>query len=213
MGARKDVLAPEGATQSRGPLMPTAIRTWLAAVQRARALTAQAAGALLPWRGVNLAGAEFGEKNLPGPMTRDYIYPTVRSTAYFQSRGMNLVRVGFRWERLQRQLMQELDTTELGRLRVCGRHDRPRPQRPAQPAQLRALARPTVGSKQVPHAAFADFWRRVAEQFKDNPRVMFGLVNEPHTMKTETWVESANAAIAAIRATGARNVVSVPGNA
>ena len=23
------------------------------------------------------------------------IYPTVRSTAYFQSRGMNLVRVGF----------------------------------------------------------------------------------------------------------------------
>ena len=37
----------------------------------------------------------------------------------------------------------------------------------------------------MPHAAFADFWRRVAEQFKDNPRVMFGLVNEPHTMKTE----------------------------
>ena len=195
--------------------MRTALRTWIVAALALAALAAHAAEPkLLPWRGVNLAGAEFGEKNLPGLYDEDYIYPTVRSTAYFQSRGMNLVRVGFRWERLQRQLMGELDTTELGRLRafVDGTTDR----------GLSVLLNPhnyarwhghTVGSKQVPHAAFADFWRRVAEQFKDNPRVMFGLVNEPHTMKTETWVESANAAIAAIRATGARNVVSVPGNA
>jgi endoglucanase len=41
---------------------------------------------------------------------------------------------------------------------------------------------------------------------------MFGLMNEPNTMSTETWVSAANAAIAAIRATGANNVITVPGN-
>ena len=37
-------------------------------------------------------------------------------------------------------------------------------------------------------------------------------MNEPHDLPTEQWVGSANAAIAAIRATGATNLILVPGN-
>ena len=40
----------------------------------------------------------------------------------------------------------------------------------------------------------------------------FNLTNEPHDINTEQWVHAANAAIAAIRRTGAGNVVLVPGN-
>jgi endoglucanase len=43
--------------------------------------------------------------------------------------------------------------------------------------------------------------------------VLFGLMNEPHTLPTEQWLAAANAAIAAIRAAGANNLVLVPGNA
>jgi len=38
-------------------------------------------------------------------------------------------------------------------------------------------------------------------------------MNEPNTMATELWLTDANAAIAAIRSTGATNLIFVPGNA
>ena len=70
-----------------------------------------------------------------------------------------------------------------------------------------------IGSASVPNADFADFWSRLATEFKGNPNVLFGLMNEPYGLPTEQWVGSANAAIAAIRATGATNLILVPGNA
>lgn len=43
----------------------------------------------LSWRGVSLAGAEFGEGSLPGTHGTHYIYPSVASVAYFKAKGMN----------------------------------------------------------------------------------------------------------------------------
>ena len=65
----------------------------------------------------------------------------------------------------------------------------------------------------MPHAAFAGFLVAPGAQFAANPRVLFGLMNEPHDMPTEQWLVAANAAIAAIRAVGAQNLILVPGNA
>jgi endoglucanase len=171
---------------------------------------------LLAWRGVSLAGAEFGETKLPGTYGpgADYIYPEAASVNYFAGKGMNLVRLAFRWERLQRSLNGELDATELARLK--GFVDS------VTAAGTTVLLDPhnyarynggVIGSAAVPVSAFANFWSRLALVFKANPRVMFGLMNEPHDMATEAWVTAANAAIVAIRATGAGNAVSVPGNA
>ena len=57
-----------------------------------------------------------------------------------------------------------------------------------------------IGTGSVSNAAFADLWARLADAYKDNGRVIFGLMNEPNKMpSTEHWVASANAAIAAIR--------------
>ncbi|HEV6966317.1 glycoside hydrolase family 5 protein [Roseateles sp.] len=175
---------------------------------------AAAQAAPLEWRGISLSGAEWGEKlPFPGVYGKDFVYPSVDSTAYYQAKGMNLMRVGFRWERLQPRLMGELDEAELARLRgfvdgttARGLHVLLDPHNYAAYKEVR------IGTTEVPVAAFADFWRRLALAFKDNPRVQFGLVNEPHGLPTETWAEAAQAAIDAIRATGARNLVTVPGN-
>ena len=169
--------------------------------------------ALGPLRGVSLAGADFGEQALPGVYGTHYIYPTVNSVAYFRNKGMTMVRLPFRWERLQPALMQAFDSTELARLTafVDG----------ATAGGTSVLIDPhnyarwfgnLIGSAAVPNAAFADFWSRLATQFKGNPKVIFGLMNEPNNMPTEQWLAAANAGLAAIRGAGAGNLVTVPGN-
>ena len=72
---------------------------------------------VLPWLGgVNLAGAEFGESNLPGDFGTHYTYPTHEEVDYFVGKGMNVFRLPFRWERLQLTLESPFDPVELGRL-------------------------------------------------------------------------------------------------
>ena len=95
----------------------------------------------MPYRGVNLAGAEFGTA-LPGTEDRDYKWPTSSEVDYFVSKGMNTFRIGFKWERLQPVANGELAGPYLAKLdgarhlRDCeGRDGHP------QSSQLRALLR------------------------------------------------------------------------
>lgn len=163
--------------------------------------------------GVNIAGAEFNGKKLPGVANRDYFYPKPAAIGHFAAEGMNVIRVPFRWERIQPSLNGELDPAEYRRLADVVHH--------ATAKKLfvildvhnyAAYAGATIGSPEVPVAAFADLWKRLAGKFKKETQVGFGLMNEPKGLPTETWLEAANAAIAQIRAAGAKNLVFVPGN-
>jgi len=171
-----------------------------------------AAATPMPYRGVNLAGAEFGDV-LPGVEGVDYTFPTTAEVDYFLSKGMNTFRLGFKWERLQPQANGELaeayatkldalvaDATAKGATVILNPHNFAR------------YYGVTVGSPSVPDAVFANLWQRLATRYGQNPRVMFNLVNEPHDIPTEQWVSAANAAIAAIRGAAAQNTIIVPGN-
>jgi endoglucanase len=164
--------------------------------------------------GVSLAGADFGESNLPGTYNVDYTYPTTAEVDYFVGKGLTVLRIPFRWERLQRTLGGELDATELGRLKGLVTYATGKGATvlidPHNYARYQGVV---VGTAGLSDADLADFWRRLSLQFKDDPRVWFGLMNEPNTMQTEVWLAAANAALQAIRATGATNLVLVPGNA
>ncbi|HWQ90866.1 MAG TPA: glycoside hydrolase family 5 protein, partial [Clostridia bacterium] len=166
--------------------------------------------------GVNLAGAEFGESNLPGTHGTHYRYPDQQEVNYFKARGLNTVRLPFRWERLQRSLNAPLDPTELG---GAGRFHPFVSQTTAQgvyvildPHNYARYSGNLIGSAAVPNAAFSNFWWRVADIYKTNNQVIFGLMNEPHTMTTEAWRDAAQSAINGIRAAGATNLILVPGN-
>ena len=69
-----------------------------------------------------------------------------------------------------------------------------------------------MGTSDVPTSTLGDLWRRIAQRYKDKDTVVFGLMNEPNNLRTETWLEAANIAIAEIRQTGAKNLILVPGN-
>ncbi len=162
-------------------------------------------------RGVSLAGGEFGKA--PGVLFKDYVYPNQKEVDYFLSKGMTTFRLPFLWERIQPELRAPLSAAELkhlaefvsattakGAFVVLDLHNYARYQGKV------------VGSEEVPHAALADVWTRLSEAFKDNRRVIFGLMNEPHGMPTEQWKDAANAGISAIRATKATNLILVCGN-
>ncbi|MCI5119682.1 MAG: glycoside hydrolase family 5 protein [Candidatus Electrothrix sp. AUS4] len=182
--------------------------------------------AKLKYVGVNLAGAEFGvwddDVKLPGVYETDYIYPTSAEVDYYMSKGMNTFRLPFRWERLQRTLLADFDADELNRMDtfvdyatakgayvIIDPHNFHRYD--PDPADHQKSEQGLIGSD-VPDAAFADLWGRLAAHYKGNSRVIFGLMNEPNTMPTAQLVGSENAAIVAIREAGASNLILVSGN-
>jgi endoglucanase len=163
--------------------------------------------------GVNLAGAEFGENNLPGIYNQHYTYPTRAEVDYFISKGMNTFRLPFRWERLQHEAFGSLDGPEIGRIKNFINYTSSKGAFTIlDPHNYARYYGNLIGSANLPADAFADFWKKVATEFKHDSLVIFGLMNEPHSMSTEQWLAGANSAIAAIRSAGAPNLVLVPGN-
>jgi endoglucanase len=125
---------------------------------------------------------------------------------------MTAIRLPLAWERLQPALFKPLAASELGLLdAVLDEAARDRLSVVLDLHGFGSYRGQDVGSEAVPDSAFADMWRRLALHAHGRPGAVFGLMNEPHTMPPARWRVSAEAALRAIRATGARNLVLVSG--
>lgn len=170
--------------------------------------------------GVNISGAEFSSSAMPGVDGYNYFWQKPEMVDYYASKGYRWFRLPFRWPRLQRTLFGEFDATEeakldnlvdyitntLGHYCLLDPHDYGKYYVNGE-YQI-------VGIKEnnVAPEAFYDFWVRLADKFKDNPKVQFGLMNEPLGNTPFDWRDYAKGAINAIRArTDAVNLVTVPG--
>jgi endoglucanase len=173
--------------------------------------TSFTATAFTCWHGTNLAGLDFG--SIPGVFNKDYTVPTPAEVDYFMSKGMNVFRLPFRWERLQTTLNGPLDQTYLGYIDSITKYATGKGAFILLDPHNYARYNNGIIGQTVPTAAFADFWSKLANYYKSNDHIIFGLMNEPNTMSTELWLSDANAAIAAIRSTGATQKIFVPGNA
>ena len=166
----------------------------------------------LPMTGFNLAGAEFGK--LPGQPGQDYFYPSQADVTELLLRGANVFRLPFLWERLQPKLGEPFDPAEVARLKAAVDLMTAEGAKVIiSPHNYARYDGHVIGSPAVPITAFARFWRELAPLFRDNSLIIFGLMNEPHDMPTALWRDAANAAIKAIRTSGASNMILVPGNA
>ncbi|HEX2915289.1 MAG TPA: glycoside hydrolase family 5 protein [Chloroflexia bacterium] len=168
-------------------------------------------------RGVNLAGAEFGEGSLPGTYGSTYTYPTASELDYYKSKGLNLIRLPFRWERLQQSLYGSLDATELGRIDTVVAAARARGMKvildPHNYARYTINGQQyLIGSAQVPANAFADFWTKLAAHYNGESAIYaYSLMNEPHDTNG-TWKASAQAGLNGIRQADSGHMVLVPGD-
>jgi aryl-phospho-beta-D-glucosidase BglC (GH1 family) len=177
-------------------------------------------------RGVNAAGAEFGAPSTDtntsfsnlnrGTAGTNYLWNGAATYQYMYGRGHRLVRIPFRWERIQPTLGQALDAAELQRMRDSVNA--------AQAAGLEIIldvhnygaywlgqggvgVRYTIGTAQVTFDHFADLWSRLASEFNAYSGVIgYGLMNEPVNMTgingmtpAQTWEAAAQRAADAIR--------------
>ena len=183
----------------------------LACVGPAHAATAPCLGDK-PLRGVNMAGAEFNPSRMPGTLFKDYTYPSEADLRYFAERGANVIRLPFRWERVQRTPGSPLDAGEVAQLAkvvTVGRelglcvildlHN------------FGLYASKSLGSPEVPLSSFSDFWLRLREAFPDPEYVALGLMNEPAKMGRADWVRAAQEALTALRGAGSKHLVLVSG--
>ncbi len=174
------------------------------------AAAAACAPSTLP--GANVAGGEFNGGKQPAVHGRDYVYPAAGEVALLKRLGLRLMRVPFLWERLQPAPLAPLDPAEVARLDdVIG--------------QARAAGIVTVldahnygryrgvslDKRDAPDGALPDLWRRLAQRYGGEADVVFGVMNEPHDIDADAWAAIARSTLAAIRATGANNVVLIPG--
>jgi hypothetical protein len=154
-------------------------------------------------RGIAVAGGSFGDDTptfsnaKPGSPGTDYWYPSRATLRYIASRGFDFVRIDFRWERLQPRLHRPLDRAELRRIRravrsagdqglgvVLDMHNYGEYITGEGPSGPR---RTTLGSAALPNSAFVDVWVRLSEAFRDDPAIVaYGLMNEPHGLRTWT---------------------------
>lgn len=164
-------------------------------------------------RGVNLAGAEFGEDNLPGTYGQTYIYPNAAELDYYKSKGLTLIRLPFRWERLQRSLHSPLDAAELARMDEFVSAARARGMRVIlDPHNYARYHGNLIGSAAVPNSAFTDFWRRLAGHYGGETAIYaYGLMNEPHDTNG-LWPAAAQAGVDGIRAVDMTHAILVPGD-
>jgi endoglucanase len=161
--------------------------------------------------GVNLSGAEYGDP-VTGKVNYDYTYPTNSEIDYFASLGLNVMRIPILWQRLQPTQDGPLSATQLSYLDGLVAHAASLGVKIIIDAHDYGIAFGNdIGSAGTPNAAFANFWSQMAAHFKNDPNVIFGLMNEPHDQTATAWAASAQAAVTAIRATGAAQEILVSG--
>lgn len=175
--------------------------------------------------GVNFSGGEFGT-TLPGTYGTDYIYPGIDAEGftnawelqYLHGKGMNILRVGTLWERLQHDLNGPLSTFDMNLLDQLFDN--------AAALGMKVIIEPhnfarrringtsyIIGSAQVPYSAFTDFWHKMAAHFAGKPALYgYGLVNEPHDTGG-LWVGGgALAGINGVRMGDTQAYIIVPGD-
>jgi hypothetical protein len=188
-------------------------------------------------RGVALAGGSFGtgegspafSNRNPGRYGSDYTYEDAGFYAFLAGRGIRLVRLAVSWERLQDRPSGPLVAAELARVRAAVGQ--------AAAAGLRVVLdlhgygdyalggpdgvrRVPLGSADLPTAALADLWARLARATADLPAIVgYGLLNEPTKLAAKgrdaalIWERASQQAVRAIRGTGDRRQVLVSGYA
>ena len=162
--------------------------------------------------GVNLAGGEFNESQLPGEYTRDYIYPGTKELDFVAAQGANLIRLPFRWERLRPDPKAGLDATEVARLQLL-----------VSQAQARGLcvlldmhnfaryySRALDQDAELPEL-FIDTWQQIAKVFSDPRQTMLGLMNEPAHMAQHQWNLLAKRTLAQLREHGSQHWILLSG--
>lgn len=193
----------------------------------------------LKFRGTNLVGGspvwkDTWKSGVTGPISgTDYLWVSNQDIDYLIGKGMNTFRLLFSWEAMQPTPRAVLPGALKGNFRVF--YDRFKAIVDYITSKGCTVILDIHGGDDPTFAAYygvkvgqaytspggvahqvtdllVDLWSQLANIFRANPRVMFGITNEPFNVPTMTWFSCAQAVINAIRAAGATQMILMPGN-
>lgn len=174
--------------------------------------TAKADSALPRMNGVNMAGLEFGIDN-NGGQSGSYVSPPVDQIPHFITGKVNALRFPIGWQYIQPTINGPLNETYLALLDkyVTATTDL----RGFAIIDLHNYGRrdgKIVGESDLGAGTLVDLWTRLADHYKNQSNVLFGLMNEPHDLTSSVWFGVIQQVVTAIRKAGADNNILLPGN-
>jgi endoglucanase len=179
--------------------------------------------------GVNIAGFDFG-CGTDGTCNTSKVYPPVTNMPpyysnpdgagqmnhFYKDDHMNIFRLPVGWQYLvNNQLGGTLDSTNLGYydqlVQSClstGAYCI---------IDIHNYARwngAIIGQGGPSNDQFVSVWKQLAQKYASQPRIWFGIMNEPHDVPSiTTWAATVQAVVTAIRSAGATSqFISLPGN-
>lgn len=155
--------------------------------------------------GVNIAGGDF--------MPTVFWQTSLATWQYYDNKGLTLIRLPFRWHRVQSPLNSTVNFTQIDQ---CVAH--------ATALGMKVIldvhdygkyggenASPKIGSSTVPISAFVNLWSQIADKYKNNDTIYgYDLMNEP-LIDLATWKSAAQQAVDAIRKKDAKRYILVEG--
>lgn len=194
---------------------------WLPAFVAAFTILSHQASASTPMSaGVNLSGLESNSTALPGRANYDYAIPSDKELAYYQSKGVMMVRLPVLWARLQPNLLSTLPSTALDPsylgyiVKICQQAAARKMVVIVDLHNYGGYATHKIGDGILTQADFATFWSIVASSLKGVPGLGgYDLMNEPsHLTSASIWPNAAQAAIDAIRKVDAGTIIFAEGD-
>jgi len=161
-----------------------------------------------------MAGYDFSAKT-DGSFTNEVVTPPASQFQHFASQGVNLFRVPFAWVEMTPTLGGTIDSG------FFSRYDTTVQQGLATGAyviiDLHNYARwngQIINQGGPTNAQYASLWSQLAAKYASNPKIIFGIMNEPHDLPSiSPWVSAVQAAVNAIRAAGATcQMILIPGS-
>ena len=155
--------------------------------------------------GIVLCGAEFGERQLPGKLNTDYIYPTTEEINYFASKGFQTFTLPFKWERVQHSIGGDLDSLEINRMKqFLSECDKLHIKVILTLQNFAVYNKDSkdiqLGSRHLSYDNYKDFWKKMALAFINNKNIYgFDIMNEPRGIFGSHWLKAAQKAIQGIR--------------
>lgn len=194
--------------------------------------------ATIYYAGVAESSGEFGVwsatatpgTGLPGRFGVDYAFINEAAVdVHVDQNNINLFRIAFLLERMcppatglgatfnethfdyYKQAVDYITTTK-GAYVILDPHNYMRYNDPSSQPYSGSIIGNTTDPTAATTEQFGEFWGELGSRFADNERVIFGLMNEPHDMASSLVLANNQAAIDAIRAANASNLIIMPGN-
>lgn len=176
--------------------------------------------------GANIAGGDFGGSGAyPGLLGTDYWYPRAADIDMTKAIGCELIRVPFKWDRIQHDTEGVLDAAlwapdlasldasinlleSRGMRIILDMHNYAG--RSLTVAGVRTSYK--IGDPQLPASEFGRVWKLIADHYKDRPSIWgYDIMNEPVGVTTANWVTYCQAAVDAIRQVDMKTAIILEG--